>query len=160
MILQTSMPFLGELPEYSVLIHPVNCEAKINFGAMQAIARKHRDWYPAYRSYCLWFIDGHEKEILGTFHRYEVSPTHLVCSCFVQVHSMKGVDSAAHDSWRKVLKKIELQTRRANAAGKPWTLHFDARFCNTRYGEDTELIEIINEIFAESPVKLYMHSSK
>ena len=160
MIRYSDTSLIKDLPNNAVLIHPVNCEAKINYGIMQAISRQIPDWYTDFRRYCFWFMDGHAKEIIGTFHRFELSPTKLICSCFVQERAIKGIDFTDYEAWTKVLNKIELQTRRINATGKSWTLHFDSRFYTTKFGEDEEFTTILHEIFDESPVELVIHTGR
>ena len=48
--------------------------------------------------------------------------------------------------------KMKMKRKKRDTLGKSWTLHFDARFYATKFGEDEEFTAILHEIFDESPV--------
>ena len=148
-----------KLPANSVILHQVNCLGKANQGVAMQIARDFPGWFQDYRSYTLWFQDGHFNEIMGTFHRFEPKPGLIICSAFAQEGISKMIVNTDYEAWDKIFRKVERQTKYAHEkTGKNWTIHIPASLGINPGGGDLETMEeLIKQHFEDSPVELWIH---
>lgn len=110
------------------------------------------------------FTDGHEDEILGTFHVFNVKPGLIICSAFTSLGNKYGRFKVDENALLKVLRKIERQVKYYNEHyGKNQTVHFPYSFTTvellTENGEQRTVKEYVDMVFGESPVEVYIHKA-
>lgn len=159
MIEEVEESIFDNLPENSVIIHQCNALGWIGTGISKEIARRWPECFSTYHNHCLWFKDGHEDEIIGTFARYEVSPTLIICNAITARNIGKARQLTDYDAWEKLCRTVERQTRYVNThTGKNWTLHIPYKIgCGTSNGLWENMMEIFERYFANSSVKLVIH---
>lgn len=151
---------LEDIEPYTVLLHQVNCIGKFGQGVSAAISKKFDGFWQSYSSYCKWFQPdyngkSHIDEILGTWHRFEAKPDLIVCSAFGIAAPSRDGASADIDAWSKILRKLALQTRRANKAlpeEKQWKIRMPYKLgMNLDDMSWEELNALIEQNFKDSP---------
>ena len=165
MIYETDEGLLKDVKDCSVILHQVNCSGTIQPGIAMSICKQYKRWFQDYTGYCKWFADGHEREILGTFHRHQPDQKKniIICSAFVQERGGKHPTEIDMEAWAKILRKIRLQTARAiKLTGKHWTIHINSNIGSFNKDlRNEELMEIFEEVFGEDEnVHLYIHAAK
>ena len=165
MVYESNQSLLKDINDYSVILHQANCEGIIQPGIAVSLCKQFPDWYKDYHGYCMWFAGGHEREILGTFHRHVPNSKKnlIICSAFAQERVGKRATEIDMEAWAKILRKIRLQTERAiKKTGKPWSIHV----CNnigafSKNLLNEELMQLFNEVFGEDEnVHLYIHATR
>lgn len=144
----------------SVILQQVNCRGILQQGMPTRINRRFPGWYDDYRKYCLWFKDGHEDEIMGSFHRFDAAKNTIVCSAFCQLAPLKSnVQTTDLDAWHQICRKIEKQTNAVNKmTGKNWKIHVQSDVgCRDGNANPDDMREIFDLYFADSPVELIIH---
>lgn len=165
MIYETENNILRDIDDCSVIMHQVNCSGVLQPGIAMSICKQYPSWYQDYHGYCKWFADGHEDEILGTFHRHQPDPKRdvLICSVFAQMRGGKYATEVDLDAWEKVLKKVKYQTARAiRTTGKNWTIHVMRNIgSSSKSIQNEELMDLFNEIFGnDENVHVYIHTTR
>ena len=153
MISYSDNRILSDIRPYTVIVHQVDCQGNINAGIAKQINSMFSGWYQSYRSYCSWFKNGHEDEILGTFHRFEIPEKHIIiCSVFGQKNSSKDFQIFNIEVWEKALKKILKQTERINfISSDKWTIHIQSNIGATKKTMvNQELIDLFKDLFSSS----------
>lgn len=162
MIHEVETSILKDIPDYSVILHQVNCQGFVQPGISQQLCRDYPGWYQDYHGFCKWFAGGHENEILGSFHRFPVQGKNLIiCSAFAQAKGGKRPSSTDLDAWNKIIRKVFVQTKRVNKQlGVNWKIHIQQNIGSfDRDGSNEELMEMFTQQFGEDPdVQLWIHT--
>lgn len=153
---------LHDIPDYSVILHQVNCQGMSTAGQMSQIIKRFPDWFQNYHGYCGWFRDGHENEILGTFHRYDVNPKLIICSAFAQIGISRAKQVTNYEAWEKICRNVERQTRLVNEKMRlNWKIHIPYNIgSNFEGGNISAMMDIFEFYFKDSPVELWIHDTR
>ena len=161
MITNSDTNILYDIADNSVILHQVNCLGSVMQGLAGRIARQFPGWYDDYHKYCRWFSDGHQKELLGSFHRFEPKDKKIIiCSAFGHIAPVKNVQTTDYGEWHSICRKIERQTRYVNEHyHKNWKIHIvDNIGTKDGLADPDEMMTIFNHYFKCSPVELVIHT--
>lgn len=158
MIKETETGILEELPKQSVLLYQANCQGLASTGLPLKLRNKYPEWFKDYRSYCTWFRDGHERDIMGTFHRYAVNEDLLLCGGFAQYGISKVAQQTDCESWERIFRKIARQTKYVNEKlGNNWTIHVPADLGLAGGATIDVMRDMFEFYFGDSDTELWIH---
>lgn len=151
---------LSDIKDYSVILHQCNAKGWMGAGIAKQIRERWPECFKSYHSYCGWFKDGHEHEIMGTWHFWKVSNKLIICNAIAQATVSRDKQVTDYDAWERICRKLESQTRSQNKAFRTdWTIHAPDRIgCGLGGGDYEQMHAIFEKYFADSPVRLVFHS--
>ena len=157
MIIETEGDMLTNVKQGSILCHQVNCQGVAGAGIAAQIKDKFPGWYESYKQYCDTFE--HKIDLMGTIHAYNAAPGVIICSIFGQLSYGKDKVQTDYDALEMALKKIERETAIKNMNdGTGWTVHVPYMMsCGLAGGKWQIVRDMLEYIFGNSPVKLYIH---
>ena len=164
MITEVEGSLFDGLPEYSVIMHQVNCLGIAGAGVALQVKNKFPKWYDDYHTYCSWFKGGsfaadRTQDLLGTFHQHKVSDKLIICSAFGQLGIAKDKPVTDYNAWKRIMRMVERQTRYVNEKmGMNWTVHIPHMMgCGLGGGDWDRMRELLGFYFGDSPVQLVIH---
>lgn len=149
----------NNLPEYSVFLHQCNAKGWMGAGIAKDVAKRWPKAFKEYHEHCMWFKDGHENELLGTFVGVKINPKLIVCNAIAQETVGKTQQMTNYSAWKILCRKLEKQTRKINeTSGVNWTIHAPYNIgCGLGGGNWNEMLDIFKAYFDDSPVELVFH---
>ncbi len=160
MIVTVKGSVFNDLPPHSVIMNAVNARGWISGGFSRQIQQRWPKCFEDYHEFCGWFKNGHEKEIMGHLHHWQVSTKLIIVNCITIQTYGKDRQVTDYEAWERCAKVLEAQTRNQNLkTGVNWTLHAPEKIGVLNGEEDaTEIRRIFNEVFGQSSVDLVLHS--
>ena len=159
MITHVDDSLLDNLTEKSVILQQVGTKGWIGNGLTKQIFEKWHDAFMDYHCYCNWFKDGHDDEIIGSWHRTKINEDLILCNAITQKTIGKSKQLVDYDAWEKVCKKLERQTKYANQKlNTNWTIHTFEKIGSSAEAEQDKMMEIFETYFGDSPVELVIHA--
>ncbi len=140
----------------SVIAHSANCRNTFGSG----LAKQIREEFPAAYEADTEF---HEKarglpdHMLGMYSRAEVAGKRYVCNLYSQASFGRDRRYVDYEALYLALYRLREDLETAHTAGRPWILGLPHNIsCGTAGGSWTVVNAMIQDLFAASPVKVYV----